>query len=358
MKATEKTALRAARLIRQQLFQRWQAPSRAAFPDEFWHNIERLMRQIDIARYRGWHAAARQRTEDLGHEVEYCRQRLGDFSRQLQHVIPKKIPSESEIFEEIMAVHDEFSEVEIDLQSGEICITTEPIVLDDTHLGPFQVRLDWNRLGSHQPYRIVALDPHPAAANKAVTHPHVQEERLCEGEGRAGIESALNTGRLLDFFLIVSRLLGTYARGSAFIELAAWEGIRCQDCGSMTYEDDRYHCDRCGSDLCDECCLSCQGCERGLCSDCMGTCARCGDRYCSTCLTACNTCHEDCCQNCLEEGLCENCHEQPDDDDEPAAGAESPADAPADAADCRQWLDELLENTCRGVPTAGAGAAV
>ena len=358
MPPTDKTTLRAARLIRQQLAERWRAPGCATFPDGFWHTLHRLVRQIDIARQRSWHAAARQRTEDLRHEVEYCRQRLGEFARQLQQqAIPKALPTEADIFREITAVHDEFSEVEIDLRSGEISITTEPIVLHDIELGRFQVRLDWSRLGRHQPYRVVALDPHPAAANEAVTHPHVQEERLCEGEGRAGIESALSAGRLCDFFLIVSRLLGTYAQGAAFVELSAWEGTRCQDCGSMTYEDDRYHCDHCGSDLCDECCLTCQGCQRGLCSDCMSKCSRCGEHYCSTCLVACRTCHENCCQNCLEGDLCQNCHEQPDDDFSDA-GPGGPADASADAADNKRWLHELVENTCRGVPTAEAGAAV
>ena len=357
MTPTEKTALRAARLIRQQISERWRNPGRAAFPDGLGHNARRLMRQIDIARHRGWHAAARQLTTDVAHEVEYCRQRLGEFARQLQQqTIPKNLPMESDIFREIMAVHEEFSEVEIDLQSGEISITTNPIVLQDTHLGPFQVRLDWNRLDRHQPYRVVALDPNPAAANEAVTHPHVQEERLCEGEGPVGIESALSAGRLCDFFLIVSRLLGTYARGSGFVELDDWDGIRCQDCGCLTYEDNRCHCDRCDADLCGECCPSCQGCERNLCSDCISTCARCGENYCSDCLENCHTCHENCCEHCLEGGLCENCHDQRQDDlpDENPA----PSNAPADVADTKQWLNELLESTCRGIPSAGAGATV
>ena len=154
--------------------------------------MQRLMRQIDIARHRGWHAAARQLSEDLGTRWSTAASDWASSPANCSSTIPpRKLPTESDIFREIMAVHDEFSEVEIDLQSGEISITTDPIVLQETHLGPFQVRLDWNRLGSHQPYRVVALDPHPAAANEAVTHPHVQEEHLCEGEGRAGIESAL-----------------------------------------------------------------------------------------------------------------------------------------------------------------------
>jgi hypothetical protein len=49
----------------------------------------------------------------------------GEFARHLQQAIPKKFPTESDIFQDIMAVIDEFSEVEIDLQSGEISITTK-----------------------------------------------------------------------------------------------------------------------------------------------------------------------------------------------------------------------------------------
>ena len=36
-------------------------------------------------------------------------------------------------------------------------------------------------------YRVIALDPHPATKSESITHPHVQDERLCEGEGHAAI---------------------------------------------------------------------------------------------------------------------------------------------------------------------------
>jgi hypothetical protein len=353
----QRTALRAACLIRQRIVERWHSPSRTAFPDGFCHRLHRLLRLIEIARYRAWPAAVRHLTQDLAREVECSRQRLVEFAHQLQQTSPKHLPTEAEIFHEIMAVQDEFGEVEIDLAEGAIAITTDPIVLDDMHLGPFQIRLDIGRLPGRQSYRCVALEPNPAAANEAVTHPHVQDERLCEGDGRAAIESALNAGRLCDFFLIVSRLLNTYARGSAYIEISDWEGIRCQDCGGMTYEDDRCHCERCDSDLCGECCLSCQGCQRGLCSECMTTCHRCGENYCRSCLTACRSCHEKCCENCLEDGLCENCHDQPD-DDVSESDAEGSADTPEDVRENKRWISELLENTGRAVPTARAGATV
>jgi hypothetical protein len=153
----QKTALRAARLIRQRIAERWLSPSRSAFPDGFCHSLHRLVRLIEIARHRDWPAAVRHLTTDLAREVEYSRQRLAEFAHELQQATPKHLPTESEIFREIMAVHDEFGDVEIDLAEGELAITTDPIVLDDTHLGPFQVRLDIGRLAGRQPYRVVAL---------------------------------------------------------------------------------------------------------------------------------------------------------------------------------------------------------
>ena len=102
----------------------------------------------------------------------------------------------------------------------------------DLYFGPFEIRLDWRQLGSATPYRVVALDPHPAAKDTDVTHPHVQEEQLCEGEGRSAVRAALAEGRLYDFFLLVSQLLHTYGRGSAYVELDNWDGIPCDDCNA------------------------------------------------------------------------------------------------------------------------------
>ena len=104
--------------------------------------------------------------------------------------------------------------MEIDFEEHEIAVTTEPITLEGIFLGPFEIRLDWERLGNSLPYRIKALDPHPAAANEDVTHPHVQNEQLCEGDGRVGHPQRLREGRLGDFFLLVAQVLRTYGKGS------------------------------------------------------------------------------------------------------------------------------------------------
>ena len=170
--------------------------------------------------------------------------------------------SASDIYRDILALDDEFEEVEIDLDEHELSVTTDRIVLEDIDLGPFEIRLDWQRLGASSAYRVVALDPNPAARSDDVTHPHVQDEQLCEGEGRAAIRAALAEGRLYDFFLLVSQLLHTYGRGSAYVELDDWDGVPCDDCGGSVDEDDRYYCQRCGATLCGSCSVTCQGCGR------------------------------------------------------------------------------------------------
>ena len=57
---------------------------------------------------------------------------------------------------------------------------------------------------------MIALDPHPAALNDAVTHPHVSDERLCTGDAGAAIQAALAAGRVFDFFTLVRSVLVTY----------------------------------------------------------------------------------------------------------------------------------------------------
>ena len=157
-----------------------------------------------------------------------------------------------------------------------LSVTTDRIVLEDIYLGPLQIRLDWQRLGlSSQPYRVVALDPHPAAKSDDITHPHVQDEQLCEGEGRSAIRAALAECRLHDFFLLVSQVLHTYGQGSAYVELDDWDGVPCEECGASLDEDDRYCCQRCEATLCGGCSVSCQDCGDSYCSGCIGQCAAC-----------------------------------------------------------------------------------
>ncbi len=49
-----------------------------------------------------------------------------------------------------------------------------------------------------EPYRVIALDPHPAAGNEMVTHPHVSDEHVCLGDATIAVKQALATGRVCD----------------------------------------------------------------------------------------------------------------------------------------------------------------
>lgn len=311
MESLNKTALRAAVLIREQLSDGPRHEQPLYLPEYSWNNIHQLRRQIDRAHDRGWHRAAARLTEDLADAVGECRRQLENASRVLESRPSKpKASSVSDVYHDIVALDNEFEEVDMDIAEHTLSVTTDRIVLDYVHLGRFEIKLDWRRLGDSQPYRVVALDPNPAAKSEDITHPHVQDEQLCEGEGRTAIQAALAEGRLYDFYLLVSQTLHTYAQGSAYVELDAWDGTPCDECGDSTNEENRYCCDHCGSTLCVNCVITCHACYGSFCSDCIGPCCRCGRDYCSSCLAKCPVCHKQFCEDCREGGLCLACHQK------------------------------------------------
>jgi hypothetical protein len=216
----------------------------------------------------------------------------------------------------------EYDSLDIDLKELTLAVTTEPIKLEGVFLGPFEVRLDLKQLTQAPAYRVVAPAPHPAAGNSGVTHPHVQDEFLCEGEGRAPIRAALDDGRVLDFFTLVCQVLRSYGRGSAYVELEDWEGDPCQDCGASVHAEDRSYCHRCDARLCEECAHDCCGCDHGFCAACLSKCPGCQKRFCDDCLSPCTSCKRVMCSECLEDDLCEECHAKRQHDRDRAAGAE------------------------------------
>lgn len=318
MTEEEKTALKAARRIRERLMNSHRERLTIRLPIDYWQKITKLTRQVETARERGWILAAKSLRTDLARAVDYCRDRLVGLFVELDKD-PVPTPSVSTLYHEILGLYEEFEDIELDLEEHELRITTEPITLEGIRLGRFQIQLDWERLGNPSPYYVKALDPNPAAANDGVTHPHVQDERLCEGDGRAAIQQSLAAGRLGDFFLLVAQILQTYGKGSAYVELDDWDGVSCSDCGQTVGENERYYCERCDATLCDECDRLCYGCDRSFCSGCLESCPTCDESFCSSCLMRCNNCHQRVCNNCLTNGLCEVCHERLRTSDDPEA---------------------------------------
>jgi hypothetical protein len=301
MNKTNKTAVQAAVLIHERLLASQHQDQPISLPDYSWGRIQMLQRQIRLAGRCGWRRAVARLTADLAGELESCCRQLESVRRLpcFRPVEETRVSSATAIHQDLLALDDEFEEVKIDVAGHTLAVTTDCIVLEEIELGRFEIRLDWHGLGSPPAYRVVALDPHPPARRDDVTHPHVQDDTLCEGEGRVAIQAALAQCRLHDFFLLVSQTLHTYGRGSAYVELDNWFGASCTDCGGTMSPDDSYSCNRCGSELCEDCRASCAGCEESHCSECLSRCPGCEADFCGGCLEMCSGCKRSFCAGCL-----------------------------------------------------------
>ena len=304
----DKAAWLAAVAIHQRLLQ---GPCVLALPRCTWQELDKLHRQIRHADRHGWHAARRRLLESL----QLCAQRLeGHLERLLVEVhreAAQSAPqSTAEIYRDILALKQDYPEVVVDPEHQELVVATEEIVLEGINLGPFEIRLDYGQ--PDLSYRVVATQPYPATGRDDVTHPHVQDDSLCEGEGRAAIRAALDEGRLADFYLIVTRILSSYASGRAYVELADWDGAVCSDCGRTVSSHDRYFCEHCDTTLCEDCYADCPHCNLLCCSQCLQTCDGCQESYCKSCLDRCPGCGKRLCPSCFDADHHQNCEKRHD----------------------------------------------
>jgi hypothetical protein len=314
MDKSHKTLLRAAERIASHLQRLGAAPISFELPDEHWDQCQCLIRQIDLCVRRGWLHAAGLLKDRLERAIERCSDQLRDIGRQAcgnGRLAP--LQSFREIFQDLAALADEFEGVALDGSSQTVSVTTQPIVLEEIALGSFQIRLHWDRIGERRPYEVVALNPNPAGESSDTTHPHVKRDQLCEGDGQPAIAQALRTGRLLDFFQLVSRILDTYNAGSAYVSLSEWNGSPCADCGAVLGEEDQYSCDRCSDLQCRDCLSSCARCDALCCHSCTNYCRSCEESVCRRCERTCSHCERLFCTSCLSDtGLCEECQETQD----------------------------------------------
>ena len=239
--------------------------------------------------------------------------------RQLTNNERKELPTLSSLVDELKQVQDEFGSLEIDKVENTISVITESITLDDVYLGPFRIQLELKRfsdLYTSSPYHVIALSPNPAATDETVTHPHVSNETLCEGDGCVTIRIALEQGRLSDFFTMVRSILTTYNPDSPYVALIDWFGEPCYDCGYVMSRDDIYFCSFCQRDYCSECSTYCRCCDEGCCVGCAEQCSYCEDQVCMNCMKECAECDSACCSSCLEDNICPNCKEEMEKDNE------------------------------------------
>lgn len=242
---------------------------------------------------------------------------LNDFSHHLQrfkeliNTDETVMPNFIDIHAELVQTEQEFGELQFDLKEKTISVTTGDIVLNDISFGPFGIKLSicqLEKLYTDIPYRIIALEPNPAGGNDSVTHPHVSDERLCEGDGHVAIRNAIEQGRFCDFFTLIKSILQTYNPDSPYVSLDDWQGRSCYDCGYTISDDESYYCERCDREYCGQCSTYCRVCDTTVCLGCSSECYGCKEPICKDCMHVCKECEEAFCENCInEKGLCENC---------------------------------------------------
>ncbi|QGQ25847.1 hypothetical protein F1728_25650 [Gimesia benthica] len=332
MKQSLKTVWRMASLIEQQLGSQG-SESNIALPEAAWLSCLRLIRMRQQVQERGWFRAASKLKRVLIPDVIQLTQHLVTLQQELESATAENPVSVIRtIFEDLLALEEEFGEYSIDLKSKTISVVTEPIVLEGVYLGAFEIRLEFADLNSdsHFHYQVFAQDPQPPITDDAVTHPHVQSDNVCEGDARMPIRRALDQGRLLDFFVLVSRLLRTYNPESPYVALSDWHSAECSDCADVVTTDEQTHCTSCENRLCRQCANRCSGCSSSFCHDCSTRCEICRDDCCESCLKECGLCGSNCCSNCLDnEERCPICETQEDEETyEPDQETTSPETVP------------------------------
>jgi hypothetical protein len=183
-------------------------------------------------------------------------------------------PKYNDILREILALRKIFDHVEYDPKRKVLFVQTKPVILEydgyRVELGRFQINLLAGHLSEFDsPFRIVALDPKPAYGDSNITHPHIRDNVLCEGAGKAAINNAIFQGRVCDFFEIVNQTINTYGARSPYVAISEWTYIQCAQCGSKMYERNAIECETCHAKVCNACLRTCRCCSKSKCSGCV-----------------------------------------------------------------------------------------
>lgn len=270
-------------------------------PEPKWTECERLARLHAKAIDKGWFAAAARVRQRLDRALQEFQMLLAEMLTEQKQAAPAK-PTLREIHAELSGLYEEFPNADCNLRRKTISVITDAITLEEVYLGPFSIELDVGS-GSGLNYSVIATDPNPAGNDEDVTHPHVRDNCLCEGEGTLPIRRALEEGRLVDFFQVVDQILNTYNGGSAYVALDEWQGISCTACGEYVNDDERTSCSRTCDPLCYECAVTCPDCDQDFCPDLVERCEKCEESFCDRCLSEgmCHACQKETCEEETEQ---------------------------------------------------------
>ncbi len=258
-----------------------------------------------------WQLSVQLVAQQLHAQLKACESQIANaLERLTPRIFSPEAPDAAEIYEELIALQQEFEDCEVNLRRGTLSVVTEPVVLEDIDLGPFRIVLNWKagpELVPSSPYTVEAISPRCPDDQSNITHPHVMRNRLCEGEATCAVQQALRAGRLTDFFQIINQVLHTYNRGSPYAPLSDWDGTECHACGAHVSDDSSY-CPVCEAQVCDDCSSCCPHCETSACESCLQCCGHCDSEFCPGCAKVCRECEAVFCPDCLNpHHLCPEC---------------------------------------------------
>ena len=301
----------------------------------FADDLRDTQRRLDVCRSRGWATAARSLQDRLENLLQDLSCESSSLRTQLADQHARLVPTMGDILAELHQIEDEFGAYHHNPAEQTLWVETEPITLEEVRLGPFQIELrlrELSAVGRRQPYEVIALEPNPAGSNDSVTHPHVSDKHLCEGDATVSIRKALEQGRLCEFFLLVRSVLTTYNPSSPYVALDKWDGVSCYDCGSTVGAEDTNTCNSCDDTFCNDCSSYCRCCESTYCHGCLTECPSCGENTCKDCMKLCDECGDKCCTNCLVDSFCPDCLQQKKENSCDAQAQPQPAPAPGSPA--------------------------
>ena len=336
MSLSKRQLVRIGNAVRDQLLRlkenrQWQVPGKLAGVVRSRRWIEGILRKLKLCEGRAWRGAAKRLISQIAPGLR----EIPHHVRELELVVQAcrvNVPRVSDIYKELLQADEEFGQLRYYTENDVLAVSTDLIELEGIQLGCFEIQLQLASLAdiqSYNVYRVVALDPHPAASNELVTHPHVNDERLCAGDAGAVINMSLTTGRICDFFLLVRSVLTHYNPDSPYVALEKWHGVPCYECGFVASEEDVYWCISCENSLCSECSSYCRKCEETVCLACLETCGACEELICSSCMARCPNCDRPICVTCQKEQQCP-CIEENEENQNDSENAEGKEEAEAE----------------------------
>src|SRR5690349_18256287 len=129
MRTINNSLLRLAITIQARLRSQNRRESALELPAHSWQCCCDLTRQIRRAQLRGWHRAASKLKRDLSCSLQSVQQQLTALKESMHAGNRSSVTSAGEVYNDLVAIEEEFEELDFDVGSARLSVTTSPIVL-------------------------------------------------------------------------------------------------------------------------------------------------------------------------------------------------------------------------------------